>query len=98
MAKIAKYLLYAGLGIAALITWALSGQIGKYVGKSTVENYRQEKKQGKIEAVLEKVLEKSASEIKKQLPIKIDETTTLVGIIGSDRDSEARAIRRGILD
>lgn len=81
MAKVMKYLLYAGLGLAALIAWALSGQIGQFVGKSAVESYQEGKQQG----VIEKAVEMAAVEIRKQLPIQIDEITTLQTVMSAGK-------------
>ena len=77
MAKVAKYFLYAGLGLAAFMVWALSGEIGRFVGKSAVESYQEGKQQG----VIEKAVEMAAVELRKQLPIQIDEITTLQTVI-----------------
>lgn len=81
MAKVAKYLLYAGLGLAALIAWALSGEIGRFVGKSAVESYQEGKQQG----VIEKAAEMAAVELRKQLPIQIDEITTLQTVVSAGK-------------
>ena len=85
MTKFAKYLLYAGMGLAALVVFALSGQIGKFVGRTvgetTVENYQE----GKQEAFLEKGQAMAAEEIRKQLPMRIDEITTLQSVLSAGK-------------
>ena len=81
MAKVAKYFLYAGLGLAALIVWVLSGAIGQFVGKSAVDSYQEGKRQG----VIEKALELAAKEAVKQLPIQVNENTTLWTVVSSGK-------------
>lgn len=76
-----KFLLYAGLGCVGLVLWALSGQIGRFVGKSAIENYQQ----GKMQGAVEKAQEIAAEQIRKQLPIQVDEVTTLYNVMVSGR-------------
>ncbi len=76
-----KFLLYAGLGCVGLVLWALSGQIGRFVGKSAIENYQQ----GKMQGAVEKAQEMAAEQIRKQLPIQVDEGTTLYNVMVSGK-------------
>lgn len=92
MTKVTKYGLYAGLGLAALILWALSGGTGTSVEISAVESTQEEKQQGesavessregKRQGGVEEVQGMAARELRKQLPMQIDETTTLQSALG----------------
>jgi hypothetical protein len=72
-----KIFLYVGGGIVALVLWALSGEIGRFIGRSAMESYVQ----GRQEGGVEKVLELAVHEIRKQLPMQIDEATTLQNVM-----------------
>jgi hypothetical protein len=59
-----KSLIYAvSLGFA-ILAWALSGEIGRLVGKSTVDRYQQ----GQTRGVVEMAQEAAANELRRQLP------------------------------
>lgn len=64
---------YIGIFLALLLFWALAGGIGKYVGKSAVDNYER----GKEETMMIAIQEAAAKNLQKQLPMQIDEMTTL---------------------
>ncbi len=78
MTKVAKYGLSAGVGLAALILWALSGGTGTSVETAAVESPGEVKQQGGVE----EAQEMAALELRKQLPMQIDETTTLQSALG----------------
>ncbi len=73
MELLKKYGGYAALILAALFA---SG-IGKIVGRSTAENYYESKDKAEIEKAQEKV----AASIRRQLPMKVDEATTLQNVV-----------------
>ncbi len=91
MTKVAIYVLFAGLGLAALIWWALSGGTGTSVETTAIESSREGKQQGEsaVEGIQEgkrqgepeKAQEMAAKELKDRLPIQIDETKTLQSAI-----------------
>jgi len=66
-----------GLGCAAFILWALSGEIGRFVGRSAIEGYYEGERQG----LVEKGQEIAAKELRKQLPVQVDERTILQNVL-----------------
>jgi hypothetical protein len=72
-------LIYAALGILAIIAWALSGEMGRFVGKSAIERYLQGQSRGAVEVAQEA----AAQELRKQLPMRIDDLTTLERVMSA---------------
>ena len=75
-----KFLIYGGMAIIAVVLYAFAGGIGKFVGRSAVENYQK----GKLEGTIEKAQEQAAQTLSKQLPIKIDDITTLYSVVAAE--------------
>jgi hypothetical protein len=71
-----KILIYVAGGVLLFGLWALSGQIGRFIGRSAVENFSQ----GRQEGAVEKAMELAVHELRKQLPMQVDEATTLQNI------------------
>ena len=61
--------------------WSMAGGIGKYVGKTAVKEYQQ----GKASAVIEEAMAAAAKQMRPQLPMKVDEITTLQSVMSSGR-------------
>jgi hypothetical protein len=72
-----KWLIYIALGIGGILIWGFAGGIGKMVGRTAVEKYQQ----GKIEGTIEKAQELAAKHLRKQLPLKVDEITTMQNVV-----------------
>jgi hypothetical protein len=74
-----KSLIYAVSGGVAILAWALSGEIGRFVGKSAVDRYLQ----GQSRGVVEMAQEAAAKELREQLPMRIDDLTTLERVMSA---------------
>lgn len=70
-----KYGGWIGLILVAL----MASSIGKIVGKSATQSYYESKSEGQVE----KAQELAAIELRKQLPLKVDEYTTLQNALSS---------------
>ena len=81
MDEMKKTILYVGGGILALGLWALSGEIGRFMGKSAMESYVQ----GRQEGAVEKAVELAVVELRKQLPMQFDEATTLQNVTSAGK-------------
>jgi hypothetical protein len=79
VSKVTKAVMWIVIVIGGLILWSISGQIGKFVGKSAVERYQS----GQTEGAVEQAIEQAAIEIRKQLPMKVDKITTLQNVISA---------------
>jgi hypothetical protein len=64
------YALSVGIGV---IAFAFSGEIGKIVGRLAVERYLE----GQTQGAIEKAQEEAAKQIRAQLPMRVDDVTTL---------------------
>lgn len=73
-----KTVLKALGGIVALVVILFAAGIGRFVGKTSVDNYYAGKKQGTIN----EVLLKTANELNAKLPIMVDANTRLDSTIG----------------
>jgi len=67
------------IGLGSLLIIVLAKSIGWYVGHSTVQNYQH----GEMEGALTEAQSRAATELRKQLPQKIDEVTTLNSIFST---------------
>lgn len=74
-----KNLIYAVLGGVAILAWALSGEIGKFVGRSAVDRYFEGQSQGAVEMAQAA----AANELRAQLPMRIDDLTTLERVMSA---------------
>jgi hypothetical protein len=81
MDELKKTILYVGGGILASGLWALSGGIGRYLGKSAIESYVQGRQEGSVE----KAVELAVAELRKQLPMQLDEATTLQNVASAGK-------------
>jgi hypothetical protein len=63
-------------GVVLFGLWALSGQIGRFIGRSAVESFYQ----GKEDGVVEKAMELAVHDLRNQLPMQVDEATTLQNV------------------
>ena len=77
MKKYRSYALCAAFLLAVVAGWALSGELGKFIGGSAVEKYQEGKKEGAVA----KAQELAAKEMRKQLPIQVDEFTVLQNVL-----------------
>jgi hypothetical protein len=71
-----KWAVYIILGLSGILLWSMAGVIGKYVGKTVVQEYQQ----GKNAGLVNEAQAVAAKQIRKQLPMKIDEITTLQSV------------------
>lgn len=71
-----KWIGFIALGIGGIVLWALAGGIGKFAGRSLVQEYQQ----GKSEGVVEEALASAALQFRKQLPMRVDEITVLQSV------------------
>ena len=77
MAKVAKFLLITGLGLAVLIAWVLSSETGRLMWRTAVGGFQK----GQNQESVRRGQEMAARELRKQVPIQIDEITTLQSVI-----------------
>lgn len=77
--KMLRWIGYIALGIGGIVLLGTVGGIGKYVGKTAVQEYQQ----GKAAGVLEEVQAAVAKQLRKQLPMKMDKITTLQSVVSS---------------
>jgi len=75
-----KWIGYIAVGIGAIVLWSMAGSIGKFAGKSAVQEYRQ----GKMLGVLAETQREVAKQLQQQLPMRIDEVTTLYNVASAD--------------
>lgn len=68
-------------GIGLLLAIAFSGEIGKFVGKASVDSYYSGKKEGFID----EALLKTANEINSKLPMMVDSDTRLDSTAGLNK-------------
>jgi hypothetical protein len=68
------YALSVGIGV---IAFAFSGEIGKIVGRLAVERYLE----GQTQGAIEKAQEEAAKQIRAQLPMRVDDVTTLERVV-----------------
>jgi hypothetical protein len=62
-----KIIVYVASGIILMVVWTLSGEMGRLVGKSTVEGYLHRQRRGAIDTVQEA----TAKELRRQLSMRI---------------------------
>jgi hypothetical protein len=74
-----KSLIYVVSGSVVIFAWALSGEIGEFVGRSTVDSYLEGRSRGAVEMAQAAV----ATELRSQLPIRIDDLTTLERVMSA---------------
>lgn len=74
-----KSLIYVVSGSVVILAWALSGEIGEFVGRSTVDSYLEGQSRGAVEMAQAA----AASELRSQLPIRIDDSTTLERVMSA---------------
>jgi hypothetical protein len=74
-----KGLIYALSGGVAILAWAISGEIGRFVGRSAIDGYSQ----GQSRGVVEMTQEAAAKELRGQLPMRIDDLTTLERVLSA---------------
>lgn len=67
--------------VVLIFVMLFASSIGKIVGRSTTQNYFDSKRDGQIE----KAQEFAAAELRKQLPMKVDEYTTLQNALSSGK-------------
>jgi len=72
-----KWIGYIALGIGGVVLWGMASGIGKYVGKTAVQEYQQ----GKVAGAIEEGLANAAEQLRKQLPMKVDDITTWQSVI-----------------
>ena len=68
-----KWVKYAAIGIGFLVLFAIANGVGRFTGKSVLKEYEG----GKVEAAQAY----AAEEMRKQLPMRIDEVTTLQSVL-----------------
>lgn len=71
-----KILGYFGGAVGVVVIIMATG-VGNYVGKKAVDNYQD----GKTDGLLEQGQAEAAAELRKQLPMQIDDVTTLQNVI-----------------
>jgi hypothetical protein len=71
-----KWVGYIALGIGGIVLWSMAGGIGKYVGRTAVQEYQQ----GKAAGAVEEAQAAAAKQLRKQLPMKVDKITTLESV------------------
>ena len=76
-----RILAYVAGGIALLGIWALSGEIGRFIGRSAIEGYNQ----GKQEGAVERAVKHAVHELRNQLPMQVDEATTLLRVASAGK-------------
>ena len=80
MGKIARLSIWIVCGVVLLFVWAISGQIGRYVGRQVASPVVDYYKTDRVEAMLPELMKEAEKEIRKKLPIKVDEQTTIVEV------------------
>lgn len=70
MAKLSKYALWVGVALTGLLVWVLTGETGRFFGDSGYQG-------GTQQGAIERAQEAAARELRKQLPMKVDDVTTL---------------------
>lgn len=63
----------------AILAWASSGEIGRFMGKSAIDRYRE----GQSRGVVEVAQESAAKELRGQLPMRINDSTTLERVMSA---------------
>ena len=81
-AKKPNWVLKAGGFLLLLIVVVMAKGIGREVGKSTVESYEL----GRQEGALEAGIQKAAAKIRPQLPVRVDEDTTMIGVVAAGKN------------
>lgn len=74
-----KSLIYVVSGSVVILAWALSGQIGEFVGRSAVNRFSEGRSRGAIETAQAA----AATELRSQLPIRVDDSTTLESVMSA---------------
>lgn len=74
-----KKLGYFAAIVGGILIFALSGQIGEYLGKSAVQNYNE----GRTVSVIAEAQAAAAQAIRPQLPMRIDEVTTWQSVVAT---------------
>ena len=72
-----KWIGYIALAIGAIIIFSLSGGIGKFAGRTAVQEYQK----GKGESVVAGAQKIAAEELRAQLPMRVNELTILQSVV-----------------